>query len=312
MCNKTRDMFKTWLALFRVPNLLTVPGDPLAGAVLAAQAAYPIASWPDVCLCLLASLCLYSAGLLANDYCDRDEDRAERPNRPIPSGRAQPRTVLSAALLLTFAGIGCAAWAGALPALVAIVLAIAVWAYNAGVKRHTWAGPILMGTCRGLSLLLGAVAVAPAALGTPTPWIAAGVSTGFIACVTGIARNETREVATPAWALWLPATLVLLGLMCLVLLPWFQGVTSISQVASGFTLGLCAIAVIWISVWCGLLAGRPAPEAVQKIVGGLIRGLILIQAAYCAIAGSTHEWLTLAVLLAFPIAGWLGKWFYGS
>ena len=69
------DPVRTWLQLVRAPNLLTVPGDPLAGFLLAtfgvlrAQAAFAVG----------ASLCLYAAGLLWNDLFDLEEDRRERP-----------------------------------------------------------------------------------------------------------------------------------------------------------------------------------------------------------------------------------------
>ena len=41
-----------------------------------------------------ASVCLYWAGMAANDWADRELDAVERPERPIPSGRisaARPR-----------------------------------------------------------------------------------------------------------------------------------------------------------------------------------------------------------------------------
>ena len=37
-----------------------------------------------------ASVCLYWAGMSANDWADRDLDAKERPERPIPSGRVTP------------------------------------------------------------------------------------------------------------------------------------------------------------------------------------------------------------------------------
>src|SRR6187402_3064887 len=104
---------RTWLQLFRAPNLFTVPGDPLAGYVLAAYGAFEPAVW----LAVGASICLYAAGLLDNDLADLREDRAERPQRPLPSGAANPRTVALAAAVLTGLGVLLAAMLG-VPALV--------------------------------------------------------------------------------------------------------------------------------------------------------------------------------------------------
>ena len=54
-----------WLQLFRVPNLLTVPGDAMAGFLLA-QAAGLSAARPHLRMALAAavSLLIYAAGLL--------------------------------------------------------------------------------------------------------------------------------------------------------------------------------------------------------------------------------------------------------
>ena len=56
--------FKDWLQLFRLPNLLTVPGDPIAGAILA-SAGQGI-TVERVFLVAVASVGLYAAGLLMN------------------------------------------------------------------------------------------------------------------------------------------------------------------------------------------------------------------------------------------------------
>src|SRR5438876_11164896 len=73
---------RAWLQLFRVPNLFTVPGDPLAGFLLATGGRIDA----RVVFAILASLFLYAAGLAMNDLADFDEDRRERPKRPLASG----------------------------------------------------------------------------------------------------------------------------------------------------------------------------------------------------------------------------------
>ena len=98
---------RAWMQLFRPPNLLTVPGDPLAGFLLArlAVGGMPVMSaWP----CILASLLLYMAGLLSNDYFDLEEDKKERPDRPLPSGAVNPRAALTVAVILAVLGVGTA------------------------------------------------------------------------------------------------------------------------------------------------------------------------------------------------------------
>ncbi|SCD30602.1 4-hydroxybenzoate polyprenyltransferase, partial [Streptomyces sp. TverLS-915] len=80
--------------------LFTVPGDALAGAA-ASGAGTP----RTTALAVGCSLCLYEAGMALNDWADRAEDAAERPHRPLPSGRITAPAALLAASALTAAGL---------------------------------------------------------------------------------------------------------------------------------------------------------------------------------------------------------------
>ncbi|MFG2603403.1 SCO3242 family prenyltransferase [Streptomyces sp. NPDC048514] len=145
---------RDWAELLRVSALFTVPGDALAGA-----AATGVRPGARTALAAGASLCLYEAGMALNDWADRVEDAAERPHRPIPSGRIAPAQALTAAAGLTAAGLGLALAAGRPAALCATALAGTVWAYDLRLK-HTPAGPATMAAARALDVLLGAVATA--------------------------------------------------------------------------------------------------------------------------------------------------------
>lgn len=175
--------------LVRVPNLFTVPGDPLAGALLA-MADH---GWnePLPWAATGASLCLYAAGLIDNDLADLDEDRRDRPGRPLPSGAVSTPHASAARLVLLIAGLGLAAACNVQSFLVACAIAAAVLAYNRVLKRIPVLGPLAMGACRGLSVLLGAVAVAP--LAAEASWTGSGVAALaiYIAAVTQMARDET-------------------------------------------------------------------------------------------------------------------------
>jgi 4-hydroxybenzoate polyprenyltransferase len=136
--------------LVRAPAALSVPGDALAGAAVTG------ALGPQAAGLSAASVCLYWAGMSANDWADRNLDAKERPERPIPSGRVTPGTALGIAVTLTGAGLCLAGLTGGRRALaVAAALAGTAWWYDCAVK-HTAAGPAAMAACRGLDLLLGA------------------------------------------------------------------------------------------------------------------------------------------------------------
>ncbi|MDR3083406.1 MAG: UbiA family prenyltransferase [Streptomyces sp.] len=174
---------RAWAELLRLPALFTVPGDALAGA--AAVAARPSSR---TLLAIGASLCLYEAGMALNDWADRAEDAAERPHRPLPSGRIRPAAAFTAACAGTATGLALAFRAGRPAFAVAAPLAATVWAYDLALK-HTPAGPAAMAAARGLDLLLGAAATT----GRIRPALRPAVLlSGHTLAVTTVSRHETR------------------------------------------------------------------------------------------------------------------------
>ncbi|MFB6849219.1 SCO3242 family prenyltransferase [Streptomyces sp. NPDC056373] len=174
---------RAWAELLRLPALFSVPGDALAGA---AATGAPVSS--RTLLAIASSLCLYEAGMALNDWADRDIDAVERPHRPLPSGRIRPAAALTAACALTGAGLALAARAGRPALTVAAPLAATVWAYDLGLK-HTPAGPVAMGTARGLDLLLGAAATR----GSVRPALPSAALLGtHTLAVTTVSRQEAR------------------------------------------------------------------------------------------------------------------------
>ena len=299
--------FRTWLQLFRAPNLFTVPGDPLAGYVLASYGAFEA----DVFYAVGASVCLYAAGLLDNDLADLAEDRAERPNRPLPSGAANPRTVAVVAGLLNVAGFFLAGKLGAAALIVAAGVVLSVWVYNHLTKHLPVIGALNMGVCRGLSVLLGAAAAPHGELlwrllsaGRLNPLlIAVALVTLYIAAITHLARFETKAQSPPL-AKWLPGCALLAGaglFLMQVRTPTFWSTTAIFSVAV-----LSAFAV-------ALHLARDASAPVPPCIGQLIRVLLLVQTAFCAAAGTIESSLCAALLLiAWPVSRAVSKRFYAS
>ncbi|MBQ1091313.1 SCO3242 family prenyltransferase [Streptomyces sp. B93] len=195
---------RAWAELLRLPALFTVPGDALAGA--AATARRPTSR---TLLAIGSSLCLYSAGMALNDWADRAEDAAERPHRPLPSGRVRPAAALTAACALTGAGLALAARAGRPALTVAAPLAATVWAYDLTLK-HTPAGPAAMAAARGLDLLLGAAATTGR---TRDALPSAALLGSHTLAVTAVSRRETQGGSTLAPLAALAATTALTGLL---------------------------------------------------------------------------------------------------
>ncbi|WP_327288720.1 SCO3242 family prenyltransferase [Streptomyces sp. NBC_01198] len=168
--------------LVRAPAALSVPGDAVAGAASCGVLG------PATAGLSASAVCLYWAGMAANDWADRDLDAKERPERPIPSGRVSPTTALGVAAGLCAAGLALAGLAGGPRALaVAVPLAGAVWAYDLRFKG-TPAGPAAMAACRGLDVLLGATS-------RPGRWWPAVLPALTVAAHTyGVTALSRREV----------------------------------------------------------------------------------------------------------------------
>jgi 4-hydroxybenzoate polyprenyltransferase len=308
--------WRTWLQLLRAPNLFTVPGDPLAGFLLATGGR------PDLRLALVvgASLCFYSHGLLLNDLADLAEDRRERPSRPLPSGAASPRVVLIVAVALAVVALLLCGAVGERTAFVGVALLAAIVLYNLWSKKIAILGPINMGLCRGLSVLLGATAgiyKLSSPTGTTFVWspllslalfAAAGI-TVYIAAVTHLARIETH-VDPPN----LPRTLPFFVLAA-VILPFF-----VLAVDRTYPLGAVNVGLYLIDAYT-LYAGyrihrrlthNPAPP-IPPIIGQLIRLLLPMQALFCVASRSVAGGIAAGVLLVlWPISRRVSRRFYAS
>ncbi len=227
-----------WAQLVRLPTVFTILAQVTAafwlssGAVAAGELA-----WPRLLLVLAAAVCLYWAGMILNDVNDLEEDRQDRPSRPLPSGQIALSQASSIAWGLMGLSIGLAAASGHvgdrsalpatwLPAAVAVVLAVCVVLYD-GPLKQTGLAPWVMGLCRGLVFLLGAAPlVSPGA--AESSWLGLGfadhlwgAAAGFALFIVGITTISRREAGTQAGSPRLDVILgSLLALLGVALLAW--------------------------------------------------------------------------------------------
>jgi len=299
--------FGAWLQLIRLPNLLTVPGDPLAGFTLAYFAGvYNDPSNVKLQFCIFTSLLFYCAGLLQNDYCDIAKDSETHPSRPLPSGLINTRTVVYAALALFIAGLLTAALAGILAFVIALIMVALISSYNCMTKGKVLLGAINMGLCRGLSLLLGASALGTECVFNVPVIVSALGLTFYIASVTSIAAKETQTVSLDKKR-WLPT---------IILICWFTILYFTIGIYNLWSLGaylvLACISIIWTLYLTINLSGEVTPKITQQAVGQLIRNLLLIQAAVISIAGWVGILGSVILILAWPISYMLSRRFYSS
>jgi 1,4-dihydroxy-2-naphthoate octaprenyltransferase len=289
-----------WLQLMRPPNLPTVPGDPLAGFLLASLTLAPV-HLSGALLPAISALLLYIGGLILNDVADFHEDLADRPRRPLPSGQVSRRAATILGLGLSLIAMALAAVCSRSSLAVSVVLWTLIVAYNFFTKRFLILGCINMGLCRGVSLLLGASALGFASMRSVPVVLGAACLMLYIATVTFLAARETEQIAFGALR-WLP----LLPLLLLVVLA--IGLESASVLTLLLSLG-CATWVWW---HCRSLSGAPSPQVLGRAIGGLIRGLLLMQAALCATVPGPGTLVAGLLLLLIPVSTLLAKRFYAT
>ena len=95
-----------------------------------------------------------------NDYCDRQVDAINEPNRPIPSGRITPRWAVAIALIGSALSLALGAALGIWVLIATCVALFCGWAYSSPpfrFKRSGWLGPLVCAlSYEGLSWFTGA------------------------------------------------------------------------------------------------------------------------------------------------------------
>ncbi len=325
---------QSYLELLRLPNVFTAVADVAMGfffveapwAFDQKHSLLPI-GLGAIGLLAAASAMFYSAGMVLNDVFDIELDRQEQPYRPLPSGRIALSSARWLGWQLLTLGIMAASGTAVMiaglpgapkdnfvlswptmstwcPAIVAAALAVLIVLYNAGLKR-TLLGPVAMGGCRMLNVLLGM-----SVLGGPwrtEHWAAAAGIGIYIAGVTWFARNDARR--SDRWQL-IAATLVMLAGVGLVGgLPWLNDKLWLpGQQKPEFWRWylIIALAAVYILMHCARAIAEPSPGPVRSVVRRLITTLIFLDAAACYVAAGPFYALVVAILVVPTTL--LGQW----
>jgi 4-hydroxybenzoate polyprenyltransferase len=298
---------RAYAQLVRLPNVFTALADITLAAL--AVGALPQHALTFLILCL-ASACLYCGGMVFNDFFDVEQDKHERPFRPIPSGRVSRRTagILGSALLA--AGVGFAvlsalrhdAGSRSTPIVIAVLLVGAIFAYNAWLKRM-WGGPLGMGLCRFLNVMLGLTVI-----GGPIEragWLLAFVVGLYIVGVTWFARTEARTSSQTA--LGGAAGVMLAALLLALPVPVLF--------TSGSSSWLFPYLLVVLGFVIGIPTGRaiagPTPSRVQAAVRRALMGLVLLDAVLAtAVAGLVGLVILLLLVPILFLRRW--RWLYAT
>lgn len=278
----SRNSLWAYLQLLRPANIVTAWADVLAGF---AASAY-VGELTPLAWLLLATTGLYGGGIVFNDVFDAKLDAEERPERPIPSGRASLMGATILGSIFLSVGVIAALQVSWKSATVAAIVASAALLYDAVGKHNAVLGPINMGVCRGGNLLLG-VSVAPAMVGQY--WYLALIAIAYIAGITTLSRDEVKvsNSTTRVTALSL-IVIVLIGLLALGLLNNYKVLTALPFIVIFAT----RVLLPFIKA-----VRQPTPEQIRIAVKAGVLSLIVLDATFAAgFASWTYGLLVLSLL----------------
>lgn len=308
-----------WMQLVRLPTVFTLLSNCIAACIIGVGQLLP---WTATASVFVVSVLAYWAGMILNDCVDIEEDRRSRPDRPLASGRISPvlaghvatgMLMLGPLGLLLIAGYHRSAdtiWMVA--ALISSVLLwISVRAYNSALK-DTPLGPILMGGCRLLNILMVGFSLLAIHWGQefssmerfPKALTAYAVAIGLYICgVTTYARREERESST--LTLKLGVLLQTVGLVILACLPLWEPGREVAWHLSVTSYYPVLIGLIGLTVLNRGLAGvlHPVSRKVQLAVKHALLSLILIDASVVLMWAGPRLGMAVVLLLLPAVLG---------
>ena len=245
---------------------------------------------------ILSTIGLYGGGVVFNDVFDAELDKIERPERPIPSGKATIRGAAVFGTVLLLLGVFSAWMVSIYSAYIALAIAALALAYDAYNKHHAFLGPLNMGACRGGNVLLG-VSILPATL--TDLWFLALIPVLYIGAITMISQGEVhggnRNNIKLAFVLYFIVILIIIALEALPSYNFWH------------TLPFLLFFIYLVLPPLRQAYQQPKPVQIKKAVKAGIIALIVLDAT---IASGFAGWpFGLIVLILLPISMFLGKKF---
>ena len=293
-----------YFQLTRPANVVTAVADIWAGFALAGAWDTLMVNWIygdqtfwwNLLWLSLSTIGLYGGGVAFNDIADAELDAIERPERPIPSGRASKKGAMLMASLLLLAGIACAFQVNQLAGLLSIGVAGCALLYDYWGKHQHYFGPINMGLCRAGNLLLGTTVV-PSLI--QTQGYLGALPLVYVAAITLISRGEVHGKNRSA--LFLGAGMYASIFMALFLLAY--------QKSPGYLQILPFLVFLGYRLFPPLVQAirTQEPRYIGKSVKAAVLSLILVNAT---LATAYSGWpIGLLILLLLPLSLGLAKKF---
>lgn len=279
----------------RPANIVTSVADVLAGIAISGYFLGAGQEFLPVFLLCLSTIGLYGGGIVFNDVFDAELDKIERPERAIPSGAVSIREATVLGIILLGMGLSAAfifsVWSG----IIAFLILVFALVYNKFGKHHSILGPLNMGFCRGLNLLLG---ISIVSLSVHSLYFLGLIPLIYIFSITMISRGEVH--GSNRNKLYTGAFLYLIVIGSILYSAYQQQ----NLLFATFFL----IAFAWMIFKPLFVAMKdPVGRNIGKAVKAGVISLILMDAAWASAYGQIYFALLIAALL--PLSLWLAKRF---
>jgi len=286
--------------LARPANLPTAAADILAGAAISryfwvTDSIKYLGDNPlKLLLLVFSSVCLYAGGVVFNDVFDAKLDAAERPERAIPSGLISLQQAIIWGGILMFTGLILAFTVGVFSGIIALILVAAIFSYDAYSKQNSFFGPLNMGICRGLNLILGM-----SIIGVITVWWIAIIPVLYIFAITLISRGEVHGNNKNH--------IVRAAVMYAIVIALITYVVAIQT--NNLILTIPFLLLFVFLIFKPLLKAYRinSPEYIKKSVIAGVLSLVVMDA--CWAVGFSNWYIGLGVLLLLPLSLLLSKLF---
>ncbi len=140
-----------FLAIIRPINSLMTGISVLIGQLIAGDSIQVFSST----LGFTTAFSLAAAAMVINDYCDRDIDAINEPQRPIPSGLISPREALIYAAFLEVIGLVAATYSNLKCLVITIATIIVSTLYNTRGKKTGLPGNLMVSACVAMPFVYG-------------------------------------------------------------------------------------------------------------------------------------------------------------
>jgi len=292
----------------RPANVVTSVADVLAGIAIAGyffpQSIIPgwhtvagaagMSQFPVLLLCI-STIGLYSGGIILNDVFDAELDAKERPERPIPAGLISKKAAAIFGGIWFFIGIFAAGMYSKESQYLAVAIMVSCLIYDKYLKHHSLFGPLSMGLCRGLNLLLGMSIMLDK---VQELWYLGIVPIIYIAAITMISRGEVHGGGKKT--LWFAGALYFFVIACISYFAFKNGQLLVTLIF------LAAFAMMILVPLFRAMQNPIGPNIGKAVKSGVI-ALILMNAAWASAFGVFQIGLFIVILL--PISLLLSKAF---